>query len=148
MEKKYEFGNAFQPSEKEKLKNKRLKTYYKYKTWVPESVIAVGDSYVFYNDLEDLKEFKMGLYEHCKSVINNKGYTDKNDSLEYFNNNIINKLTIYEYLSELNNDMLNMLEVFIEEEKERRLCLEEEEDEIDIDKIINAHKYSKSRLQE
>lgn len=78
MEKKYEFGNAFQPSELDEKKNAELKNKYRYQTWVPESVIAVGDSYVFYDDIEDLEDFGMGLYEHVKSVFNNPSYTKNN----------------------------------------------------------------------
>jgi hypothetical protein len=54
--------NAFQPSEEDKKKFGELSKIFKYHIWVPESVAAIGDIHLFY---DDIKDFMGGIGWSC-----------------------------------------------------------------------------------
>lgn len=55
--------NAFQPSAKDKQERESCRGLYFNECWVPESVAEIGDTYFFYDDIEELP----GRYrEYCE----------------------------------------------------------------------------------
>jgi hypothetical protein len=56
--------NAFQPSAEEKQEWEVCKRLYAYECWVPESVAGIGDTYFFYDSLEDVHE---RYREYCEA---------------------------------------------------------------------------------
>lgn len=75
----YFFGNAYNPTPEEKLEMLQMCEKYKKSCWLPESVAVIGDSYLFYNDVEDLKE--KWYYEYVKKNENNPGWHHLGHSL-------------------------------------------------------------------
>lgn len=61
----YKFINAFQPSQKEKEEHKQAEKEFAYKCWMPESVIPVGDTTIYFNNIEDIEKLDLP-----KSMIN------------------------------------------------------------------------------
>jgi hypothetical protein len=56
--------NAFQPSAEEKRERDFCRTLYFNECWVPESVAGLGDTYFFYDSLEDVHE---RYREYCEA---------------------------------------------------------------------------------
>ena len=50
----YKMVNAFNQTAADKAKMAEAEKQFKHKCWLPESIMGLGDTYVFFNSLDDL----------------------------------------------------------------------------------------------
>lgn len=60
--------NAFAPNSEDEAEMKHIKTnkVYAYRAWLPESIIPVGDTWIYFNSIEDFGSEEQWLKDSIK----------------------------------------------------------------------------------
>jgi hypothetical protein len=66
--------NAFQMSDEDKASQEKYRKLYRYETWVPESVMPLSDTYIYYDNVKDFEG--VGFVPLCIFIKEHNQYTN------------------------------------------------------------------------